>query len=66
MKMPPEFKLAKTLPGASQMERVVAARAILNGTRQMGRRAEVRAFLSIFHPEMTEESVRAFLAGVAE
>lgn len=60
-----DFDLAKRLPGTSQMERVKAARAMLDGTRQFSRRTEVAAFLAIFHPELSEKRKRAFLAAVS-
>lgn len=54
MKMKPEFKLAKSLPGHSQMERVRAARAMLE-TRLGTRENVLGGFLSIFHPEIPRD-----------
>lgn len=61
-KLKPEFELAKRLPGRSQMERVIAARAYINqaGPRDGDQQAdlELHAFMSIFHPEVPVQSVR--------
>lgn len=45
----------------SQMERVVAARCIINGSRAPQERIEdmeLHAFMSIFHPEVPAQTVR--------
>jgi hypothetical protein len=57
MKMKPEYKLAKRLPGVSQMERVRAARAMLD-TRAGTEATKLHAFMAIFHPTYPEEKVR--------
>jgi hypothetical protein len=46
----PEFALARQIPGTSQLERVRAAREILN-SRLDSERNRMAAFLAIFHPE---------------
>lgn len=59
--MKPEFELAKKLKGPSQLERVKAARCIINGSRASQERIEdmeLWAFMSIFHPEYPPEKVR--------
>lgn len=59
--MKPEFELAKKLKGPSQMERVIAARAIINGSRSSQEHIEEMeflAFMSIFHPEYSDQQVR--------
>lgn len=59
--MKPEFELAKTLKGPSQIERVKAARCIINATRASQERIEdleLHAFMSIFHPEISADKVR--------
>jgi hypothetical protein len=57
MKQKPEFELAKKIPGPSQMERVRAARAILNG-RQGSEALAFQGFMAIFHPEVSADAVR--------
>lgn len=55
-----DFELAKTLPGPSQLERVRAARAIIQG-----RGSEVLAlqgFMAILHPEVGADRVRELVA----
>jgi hypothetical protein len=56
----PEFDLAKRLPDKSQLERVRAARAILNGTRGT-ERAALHAFMSIFHPDYPPDKLRSLM-----
>lgn len=64
--MKPEYTLAKKLPGASQMERVRAARSILqDGTRQSETMA-LRAFMDIFHPETSQDRVRELVNDLKE
>lgn len=53
-----EKNLARKLPGPSQMQRVRAARAILQSNRNFSQATEVRAFMAIFHPEYPEEKLR--------
>lgn len=63
--MKPEFKLAKKLPGVSQLERVRAARAILHsraGTEALA----LQGFMAIFHPDYPEEKVREIVRDVRE
>lgn len=64
MKQKPEFELAKRLPGPSQMERVRAARAILNASGPIGGSecSALRAFMDIFHPEVSQDRVRNIVA----
>lgn len=61
-KLKPEFELAKHLPGRSQMERVIAARAYINqaGPRDGDKQAEMElhAFMAIFHPEYSDAQVK--------
>ena len=47
----PDFELAKQLPGASQLERVRAARGMLATQRFGTERHGLAAFIAIFHPE---------------
>ena len=58
--MKPEFELAKKLKGPSQLDRVRAARAIIDA-QQNGRQSESLAlagFMAIFHPDFPEDKVR--------
>lgn len=55
-KLKPEFDLARKLKGPSQMERVRAARSILNGSGS--ETTALRAFMDIFHPEVSQDRVR--------
>lgn len=58
--MKPEFEIAKRLPGQSQMERVRAAREIING-----RGSEIFAlqgFMALFHPEVPHLRVMEMVA----
>lgn len=50
-------KLARKLPGHSQLERVRAARCILHSAMGSETRA-LRAFMDIFHPEVSQDTVR--------
>ena len=51
-------KPAKRDEGSEQMDRVVAARAYLQGkSPNRARNEEMFAFLSIFHPELTHEKL---------
>lgn len=61
MKKKPEFELAKRLPGRSQLERVRAARSFLHSTMGTETRA-LRAFMDIFHPEVSQDRVRDLVA----
>lgn len=57
-----ERDLARRLPGVSQMDRVRAARAMIEATgseQQM-----LSAFLSIFHPRMSENRKRELIQSV--
>lgn len=59
--MKPEFELAKKIKGPSQLERVKAARAFINGCRAPQERIEdmeLHAFMAIFHPEYPVQKVR--------
>ncbi len=50
----------------TQMERVEAARALINGSRASQERIEdmeLHAFMSIFHPEVPAEKVREMRRG---
>lgn len=63
--MRPEFELAKKLPGTSQIERVRAARAMLQsnaGTETMA----LRAFMDIFHPGCPEKRVDEMVRDLKE
>ena len=62
--MKPEFKLAKTLKGPSQIERVRAARAMLSTMRSRG--AELEAFMAIFHPDYPDAKRRELVADVRD
>ncbi len=49
------------MPKPTQMQRVVAARAFINGSRTSQDRIEdmeLHAFMSIFHPEVPVNTVR--------
>lgn len=61
--MKPEFELAKKLPGPSQIERVRAARCILNARGPIGgsEQSALRAFMDIFHPEVSQDRVRVLV-----
>lgn len=59
--MKPEFKLAKRMKGPSQIERVRAARAILNGTHT-SEKLVLSAFIDILHPEISDERKRCIVA----
>lgn len=61
--MKPEFELARKLKGPSQIERVRAARAILNGRRGSEALA-LEAFMAIFHPEFSAEKTREMVSDV--
>lgn len=59
----PEYRLAKKLPGRSQLARVRAARAMIDGvTPRQRRRMELHAFMAIFHPEVTTDRINAMLS----
>lgn len=55
MKQPPEHLLAKKLKGPSQLERVRAARAMLDTKRGGSESMKMAAFLDIFHPDISDE-----------
>lgn len=61
--MKPEFKLAKKIKGPSQLERVRAARAMLDGTRGSDGLA-LEAFMAIFHPDYPADKRRSMVADV--
>jgi hypothetical protein len=63
--MKPEFKLARSLPGHSQIERVRAARAILNG-RSGSEAMALYAFMAIFHPDYPPQKVTRMVNDVRE
>lgn len=63
--MKPEFELAKKLPGRSQMERVRAARAIINGRRGSEALA-LEGFMAIFHPEFPAAKMRDMVREVRD
>lgn len=65
MKQRPEFALARKLAGPSQLERVRAARAILDGQRSSEALA-LEAFLAIFHPEMKNARRRELVGDVRQ
>jgi len=65
-KLRADFELAKRLPGHSQVERVRAARALLDGSRRFSKATEVRAFMSIFHPDYPEEKLMRLLSDVKD
>jgi hypothetical protein len=52
--MKPEYELAKKRPGTSQLARVRAARAIIE-SRDGSEAMALRGFLTILHPEISEE-----------
>lgn len=62
--MKPEFELAKKLKGPSQMERVRAARALINGRHGDSEALALEGFLAIFHPEMKADKVRELVSDV--
>lgn len=57
LKTKPEFELAKRLPGASQIERVRAARAMIHSRRGSESMA-LFAFMDIFHSGYDPDKVR--------
>lgn len=66
MKAKPEFELAKRFKGPSQMERVRAARALINGRHSDSEALALRGFLAIFHPEMSDDKVRELVRDVRD
>lgn len=53
-----EKTLARTFKGPSQMERVRAARAIIDAHRGNAEGLALSGFMAIFHPEFSEELTR--------
>jgi hypothetical protein len=62
--MKPEYELAKTLRGPSQLERVRAARALLNGSGKED--VALHGFMAIFHPDYDPEKVRSMARDLKE
>ncbi len=63
--MKPEFKLARKLPGYSQMERVRAARAMLH-SHAGGEAMALHAFMAIFHPDFPADKTREMVRDVRD
>lgn len=61
-----ERDLARQLPGPSQLERVRAARAIIDAHRgPAAERLALRGFMAIFHPNYPEAKLRELLSGLS-
>lgn len=60
-----EIKLARKLPGKSQLERVRAARAMLHSSHGSEAMA-LHAFMGIFHPEFPQDKVREMARAARE
>lgn len=65
-KLKPEFELAKRLKGPSQMERVRAARAIINGRGGNSEAFALQGFMAIFHPDFDADRTRQMVNDVRE